>query len=185
MRDNNGVCHVRYYKNRTKKGNPTSRKARNSFLYYDRKRNVERGVWHSQNGAVSTPDVLTWTADSALTMPYTYTLVLSVRDADLTPEQFQKVMHTVRDEINDFRLITHSDTEHTHAHVLVFSDKKWSRAQFDRVTQTVRSELHTLEQAWLREREQEWKAAVEADITQDDQSPYIEHDDEYDLDIDF
>ena len=150
------ICNFRYYKNETSGGRPSASKARNSYLYYDRKlelgaeEEMGRGQWFSQYGPEPSHEVMDWVTKKAKEHKYTYTLMVSVRDAPLQAEHFRHALGQAMD-IDDYRLIAHNDTKHAHAHVMVFRDKTYTHEQFHEIKASVQQSLAQQEQEYFAE----------------------------------
>lgn len=163
--------HVRYYQNKTKRGRPTATKVKQGVYYYsyglkeENPDQLQRGHWYSRVGPERYGDVAAWAAGNALTQPYTYTLVLSLRDGRMQPQDFVEAMQQASDGIfHDWRLIPHYDTEHDHAHVIAFRDKTLSKKEFNQWRNSVADYLLTLEQQRLQEQEQSRQLTQSAEM---------------------
>jgi hypothetical protein len=88
---------------------------------------------------------LAWAKQEALRHRYTFQAILSVPQGDVNPEQFCQAMQH-GDEISDWRLMAHQDTQYRHAHVLFFRDKRLDQKTFLAWQTAVRQELSRLEQ---------------------------------------
>lgn len=160
------ITDSRYYKNTTKKGNPTTAKVGQSVRYYgygvkeegQEYDNAVRGEWLNPEGnEVSHQEVMAWSSEQALEHTYTYTMMFSVRDGQMEGSDFVEAMNA-QEQFGDYRLIMHTDTEHDHAHIMAFSDKVLSRSEFKEWRREVRPVLtereeYRLEQtyAWARD----------------------------------
>jgi hypothetical protein len=152
---------VRYDKTRTKKGN-VSRSAVKKAVYYAMFGHPEhnpdqlpRGEWFSSAGVEKHGHVLNWAEGSAVNHPYCYRLVLSLKEGQMRPEDFVTALQQDSQGLfQDFRLVVHEDTQHTHAHVLAFRDKTLSKQEFYQWKKEVGSCLVELEQMRLQEAEQ-------------------------------
>ncbi len=153
---------VRMHQNRTPTGRRTSTPAKRAALYfaYGNERNVgdkeaqlegrQRGEWLGPNGRIQSQEtVMAWAKQEALRHRYTFEAILSVPQADLTPEEFCQAMQQgslVGGEISDWRMMAHRDTDYRHAHILFFRDKRFDKKTFLSWQTDVRAELVGLEQ---------------------------------------
>lgn len=116
----------------------------------------ERGDWYSPQGQEKYGDVLTWASGNALNHKYTYTMILSLRDGQMEPEDFIEAMNeTAENYFDDYRLIVHYDTNHDHAHVMAFRDTVLRRGEFDRFRLEMRDKLSSLEEQRILEQDVE------------------------------
>lgn len=157
---------LRYYKNTTRTGEKTTALVKKSIFYYGYGTEQTlpngqvisptemRGDWHSPQGPDDHANVINWAVQNAENHTYTYTMILSLRDGEMEPEDFQKAMNIAgRNHFNDYRLIVHYDTEHDHAHVVGFRDKTMSRQDFNQFRLDLRSTLEELEASRIQEAE--------------------------------
>ncbi len=164
--------HVRYYKNRTKKGKATASPVKRGIFYYsygtkEMNPNLQsRGHWFSVFGEERYVDVAGWAARKALQHKYTYTMVLSLRDGPMQPGDFTDAMQQAG-LFEDWRLIPHYDTAHDHAHVVAFRDKTLSRKEFDTWRNQVAASLLEAEEQRLQEAEQMRQTAQAAEPSLD------------------
>ena len=156
------ITNVKYYKNETKKGNPTATKVKQGTFYYTygtREANPDlkpRGQWWSREGPERYGDVVNWAAGNAKQHKYTYTMVLSLRDGPMQPEDFTAAMAAASDGIfAQWALIPHYDTNHDHAHVVAFRDKTLTKAEFHRWRKAAGAALAAAEQQRLQEAAQQ------------------------------
>ena len=126
----NAIGRVRYSRNLTQDGRPSNFQVQRSMYYYgygkpEQRRDGEtRGTWYDQNGDVrSYGAALAWAKGTALRNKYTYALLLSVKDVQLTPEAFVFAMQQSNPPFSQWRLIAHDDTAYAHAHVIAFSNR--------------------------------------------------------------
>lgn len=149
---------VRYYTNETKKGNASTAEVRRGVYYYGygiREENPEqlpRGEWYSPHGWEKHGDVINWATGNARQHKYTYTILLSVKDGRMLDDDFTRAMQA-GGVFADWRLITHTDTDHDHAHVITFRDETLSREQFDEWRGQVGDYLQQAEELRLQEAE--------------------------------
>lgn len=164
---------VRYYKNQTKSKKPTSAKVKKSVYYYGYGTDQTlpdgttiypdemRGNWYSSMGEERHGDVVTWASGNALNHTYTYTMILSLRDGEMEPEDFIKAMDSVgKNHFDDYRLIVHYDTAHDHAHVVAFRDKVLRKNDFNQFRLAMREQLAELEKERISQVENEINTGV-------------------------
>lgn len=148
------LARLRYYRNTTKSGRATAAKAQQTMYYYaygaGRQQAEMRGQWYSPDGRTDHGAVMAWVAAQAQQHSYTYQAVLSVRDGELTAEDFCQVMGAAGG-IADWRLVQHGDTNHRHAHVLFFRDRPFSLKETVSWSAAARQALAALEQERLPE----------------------------------
>lgn len=153
------IAHSRYYKNETKKGTRTATKAQQGIKYYgygvgDDKVEKARGHWYSSEGVTTHNDVRGWAAEQALENKYTYTLVLSLKDGQMKSTDFVEAMgqEKVKNVFgSNWRLITHYDSGHVHAHVIAFRDKTIQKKDFTAWTNDIKDYLTEREIDQIRE----------------------------------
>lgn len=163
---------VRMHKNKTATGRRSSMSAKKAAIYFAFGRDKQaqqdgqqRGEWWGENGRVHThEDVMTWAKQEALKHRYTFQAILSVPHAELNPEQFCQAM-AQSDDIQQWRLIVHDDTNHCHAHVLFFRNKRLGKRSFLRWQTAVRQELSRLEQQSLQPQTPESEEEQQIEIT--------------------
>lgn len=156
---------LRYYKNQTKAKNPTNALVKKSVYYYGYGTDVTlpdgttiypeemRGQWWSGESEQKHGEVVAWASENALEHTYTYTMILSLRDGQMEPQDFIQAMNsTASDYFDDYRLIVHYDTEHDHAHVVAFRDKVLRREDFNEFRLAMRGQLAELESQRLEEK---------------------------------
>lgn len=131
MSNPNSIVRLQFHRNRTPTGRPSATAARKlaHYLAYGRGRPAEqaqrpqRGIWFTETGQThSHEEVLAWVAAQGKSHGYTYQLLLSVKEADLTAADYLPAMTAGGELFSAWRLITHRDTDHSHAHVLAFGD---------------------------------------------------------------
>lgn len=166
---------LRLHENRTPTGRRTSTPAKHAALYFaygrDRQAQQEekqRGQWLGPDGRSHSHEaVMAWAKEAALNHRYTFEALLSVQQGELTPAQFCQAMGQGQ-EIGDWRLVSHEDTDYRHAHVLFFRDKRLDKKSFLAWQTAVRQELSRLEQQQLTlphspERQQEMQPEMVLD----------------------
>ena len=147
---------LRLHENRTPTGRRTSTPAKHAALYFaygrDKQAQQEekqRGQWLGPDGRSHSHEaVMAWAKEAALNHRYTFEALLSVQQGELTPAQFCQAMGQGQ-EIGDWRLVSHEDTDYRHAHVLFFRDKRLDKKTFLGWQTAVRQELSRLEQQQL------------------------------------
>ena len=143
--------HVRLQENRTPTGRRTSTPARRAALYYaygrqreDRLAGRQRGAWLKPDGTVTDhEEVMAWIRAEAPQHRYTFQGLLSVPEGALPGPAFCQALRR-GGQIDSWRLITHTDTQHRHAHVLWFGDERLKKDHFLAWQQAVRAELAAL-----------------------------------------
>lgn len=155
------IVRMDWLQNRTPTGKRSATKARKlaQYLAFGRGRPQEqmerpqRGQWLDESGrVVSHAEVLQWVAEQGKENLFTRQFVLSVKDAALTPEAFNRAMGAGGDLFPEWRLIQHEDSRYPHAHALAFGQEE------------VRIQSEVFRQWWLEVRaalEQERQAQVE------------------------
>ncbi len=181
------VAHSRYYKNVTKRGAKTATKAQQGIKYYgygvgDESTNQARGKWYSAEGATTHNDVREWATEQAIENKYTYTLVLSLKEGEMQSSDFVEAMklEKVSNVFGDsWRLITHYDSDHVHAHVIAFRDTTVQRKDFTAWTNEIKGHLTSVELERIQEAELEQEQRVRS---QQEQSLGRDRDLDYGLD---
>jgi hypothetical protein len=127
------IVRMEWLQNRTPTGKRSATKARKlaQYLAYGRGRPQEqlerpqRGRWLDQSGQiVSHEDVLQWVKEQGMENRYTRQFILSVKDAALTPEAFNRAMAAGGDLFSEWRLLQHQDSRYPHAHALAFGQEE-------------------------------------------------------------
>ena len=151
---------VRMHKNRTQTGRRTGTPAKHAATYFafgkeqnnrqqTHQTEKQRGEWLGPDGRLYTHQaVLDWAKEMAMSHHYTFEALLSVQHGDLTPAQFCQAMGQ-SEVFTDWRLICHQDTDHRHAHILFFHDRRLDKPTFLAWQTAVRQELSLLEQKQL------------------------------------
>ena len=149
-----------YTANRTPTGRRTATPARKAARYFAYANDLEaersgqqRGHWYGPDGSKHEHEpVLAWAAAGAKAHHYTFQALLSLPEGRLSAEDFTRAMREGK-YIDDFRLIPHDDTEHSHAHVLFFRDSRMDKEQFTDWHERIRQSLAAREGATLQARE--------------------------------
>ncbi len=158
------VVNARYIPNRSKKtGKIAIKRTLESVKYigyghkFENPKQFQRGQWYSQDGEQEHDEVTGWAADEASQHKYTYTFVLSIRDAAMQDEDFVETvtqMMTQQKETDfptDWRMMVHRDSDHDHAHLVMFRDKTLRKAQLAQWRQAIQHELAIREEQRLEE----------------------------------
>lgn len=157
-------------RNQSQNGNPSFSRLRYFVQYLQQGSRLEpdlggeaRGNWYGngENGqlyAYHYPDVVDWAKENSHEHPYTYQLLLSTRDGQLTPHSFHQTMQAGSQawDMGEYRFIVHEDTAHQHAHALFFSDRRLPKTLFLEGQQAMQE---SLAQAVKREQQE---AEIEA-----------------------
>ena len=127
------VVRMDWHTNRTPTGKRSATKARKLAQYFalGRGRTQEqdirpqRGRWLDQNGRQCThEEVLQWVRQQGMSHELTLQFILSVKEAELTPDAFNRAMAAGGPLFSNWRLIPHDDTRYPHAHALAFSQQE-------------------------------------------------------------
>ena len=159
------IARMIHNKNRTPTGKRTATPAKKAATYFAFGRDVQakeegrqRGEWTGPGGEQhSHAEVLAWSRAQSWQYAQTFQALLSVPEGRLTASDYAEAL-TNAGEIPDFRLMTHDDTAHSHAHVLFFRDKRLQKEDFMRWHGRVQQELAALERkqlaGWEADKEQ-------------------------------
>jgi hypothetical protein len=133
------------------------KKAARYFAYANdreaERRGEQRSHWYGPDGSKHEHEaVLAWATAGAKAHRYTFQALLSLPEGRLSATDFTRAMREGK-YIDDFRLITHDDTKHSHAHVLFFRDSRMDREQFTDWHERIRQSLAAREGATLQARE--------------------------------
>ncbi len=143
--------------NKTSKGQPSARQARRAILYIDRqfdlaqKYDVARGQWYGPTGEMTRDQAEAYGIGQAMSHNYTFHLILSVRDGDPTDAQFVDAVKGLAGVIDDYQLLVHRDTAHTHAHILWYRDSLTTRQQFEQVKDGLEGAIKAHEREAIRD----------------------------------
>jgi hypothetical protein len=110
----------------------------------------QRGVWLDQGGRLHThAAVQGWAKEKVHRFEYdhTYQLLLSTRDGGLSAAEFNQALQQGGDlsQVQEWRLMVHDDSDHQHAHAILFSHEKLSPARYKEWQQTMQDELAHLQ----------------------------------------
>ena len=162
------VINARYIRNCSRKTDrPSTYRTVGAVRYigfghtFENPKQFQRGQWHSQDGEETHDDVMAWAKENAQQHKYTYTFVLSVRDAAMQDVDFiETVQGAMSDQAkNDFptdwRMMVHRDSDHDHVHLVLFRDKTLQKAQLAQWRQTLQQELAVREAQRLQEQQEQ------------------------------
>lgn len=107
-------------------GRPDARPASLAASYYTWGRHPERGEtrgeWYGPDGPQTWDEVNHWAREQSAAHRYTFKIILSAEaGAELDARAWQRVMRQ-QAAFSDWRLVTNTDTDNHHAHVIVFGD---------------------------------------------------------------
>lgn len=131
MANAQSIVRLQTHANRTPTGRASATAARKlvQYLAYGRgrpaeqARRLQRGVWYGENGRSFNHDqVMGWVAQQGKANHYTHQLILSVKEAHLSPAAYGQALQVEGAPFAEWRLVVHQDTDHPHAHVIAFSD---------------------------------------------------------------
>lgn len=174
-----GYINARYIPNRSRKtGKPVTRDLKR-LVYYNVYGNDQvnpsgrpRGRIYDQSGEeIRYGRYKRWALEQSTAHSYSYRMIISPKGHLLSDEDFITAVAAASvptDVAQEFQLIVHRDTDHTHAHLLFFTDKTMGKRELERWKTTLRQELMTREQ--LRA-EQKGVALPEVDKVEDDPTP--------------
>ena len=128
-----------------------------------------RGSWQDHHGRErSHESVLSWAKERVHRhrYEYTYQLLLSTRDGQLQAQDFNHVLQQGSElsQVNEWRMMLHDDTDHQHAHVILFRKQALSQAQYKQWQQTMQ---HALDQVQGQRQEQQLAQQLEVVQQQD------------------
>lgn len=144
--------------NRTPTGRRSAVSARKATAYFafgnerkDRQSEEQRGEWYGPDGATHEHEtVVTWAAEQAKAHRYTFQALLSVPEGRLRPLDYCRALAAGGSEqIDEWRMVAHDDTDYSHAHVLFFRDQRIQKDQYLEWRARVQEELAALEQKQL------------------------------------
>ncbi|MBK8904437.1 MAG: hypothetical protein IPM53_24880 [Anaerolineaceae bacterium] len=163
MPELHNVVRHQSHENRTKTGRVSATVTRKiaNYLAYGRGRPAQqqqrepRGTWLDQKSQARTHDeVIAWVEQEGKAQRYTHQLILSVKDEWLTPEAYNQALAAGGSLFSAWRLMAHTDTSYSHAHVIAFGDKqiRFKSESFRDWWLTVRQALETEREAALAQR---------------------------------
>lgn len=165
MDETRTIVHARYIKNRTPKGNVTTKRMSRAVHYigfghkFENPKAYLRGQWHNSDGKQSHEDVVDWAQEQAQHHRYTYTLVLSVRDAMMQDGDFTNSLREAQTETGleqfptDWRLMVHRDSDHDHAHVVFFRDRTVRKAELAQWREALQATLNHYQEQRIEEQQ--------------------------------
>lgn len=128
----NTFVRMKAFPNRTATGRHSSTNARKLAQYCafgrgtqaEQAARPQRGIWHDHTAQPrSHEEVLAWVKSQGQEQPYTYQFILSVKQLELSPLEYGQAMKAGGDELfPSWMLMAHTDSDHSHAHVLAFGD---------------------------------------------------------------
>jgi hypothetical protein len=109
-----------------------------------------RGTWLDQAGRPHTHEaVRDWARAKVHQFEYNhaYQLLLSTRDGDLPAEAFNQALTQGSDisQVHEWRFMVHDDTDHQHAHTILFSHEKLTSSRYREWQQAMQLELVQLQ----------------------------------------
>lgn len=121
--------------------------------------------WYGQDGSgMSYYDARDALHDQVTRHRYTYRIVLSTKDAPLTPDEYRDVLG---DQFDGYVFVSHDNTDYPHAHVLACRDKKLSRKELT----ALRAQLAERERARALEHDQHKGKEVTPEQTHEGAAP--------------
>ncbi|MGH2535822.1 MAG: hypothetical protein ACRDHL_00335 [Candidatus Promineifilaceae bacterium] len=126
----------------------------------------QRGAWLDQSGRVHPHDaVQQWAKEKVHHFGYdhAYQLLLSTRDGQLSAAEFNRALQQGSDisRVWEWRLMMHDDSDHQHAHAILFSHEKLAPARYREWQQAMQAELEQLQAG--RQRQLETTLALESE----------------------
>ena len=123
-------------------------------------------MWLDHRGrAIREDEVRQWAKDKVHRYDYdnSYQLLLSTRHGGLTAEDFNQVMQEASDisGVYEWRAMLHDDTEHQHAHVILFRREKLTQAEYKEWQQTMQAELERLQNQRVQEQQLQVEMTLE------------------------
>lgn len=127
------IVRLQSHQNRTPTGRASATATRHlvNYLAYGRgtraqqAQREQRGVWYDQNRQhVAHEEILEWVRQQGKEHLYTHQLILSAKEADLTPDAYNEALSAGGGFFSEWRLMRHTDSPYPHAHVISFGDNK-------------------------------------------------------------
>ena len=143
--------------------------------------NEPRGVWVDQVGrSLSHTEVHTWAKEKVHRFRYdhAYQLLLSTGKGGLDSADFNTALRAGShvSDVHEWRMMTHHDTSHLHAHVILFRHEPLSKKQYLDWQQTMQLALDKRQLARSLEREQTFAQHIARDSEMSrDQSNRLAH----------
>lgn len=158
-----GYINARYIRNRSKKTGRHVTGGVQRVMYYNAYGNKEmnptqeqRGLIYNEQGeTVSYAKYKEWGIDGTKDHEYSYRMIISPKGHLLSDEDFVQVLNDSfqgRGYGEEFRLLVHRDTDHTHAHVLIHADKTMSRKELESWKRDLRQQIMEIEADRAQER---------------------------------
>lgn len=142
---------IQLERNRSHTGRRTATPARHAAAYFafGHNQTQQRGTWVDAEGKTHAhTDVLAWARKGALRHDYTFQALLSVPQGRLDSAGYTEALQQAG-QIEDWRLVVHDDTAHSHAHVLFFRNKRLPKAEHKAWHDTLQAQLALLESKQL------------------------------------
>jgi hypothetical protein len=171
------IVRVETLPNQTPSGRPSATGARRLAQYFAYGRGTQaeqatreqRGGWISEEGRrLEHEEVIEWVNQQGKAHRFTHQLILSARDARLSPEEFAEALKA-GDLLQEWRLIAHEDSNYPHAHVLAFGDEpSIARGrEFQEWCLAVRRALKPKQEQQLQyQQEKQWQLALNERVRQ-------------------
>jgi hypothetical protein len=193
------IVRMDWLRNRTPTGRRSATGARKLAMYlgYGRGRQAEqeqraqRGQWLDQKGEIrSHQEVIEWVNEQGKENLYTHQFILSVKEAQLPSEAFNRAMSAGGGLFQEWRLISHNDSRYSHAHAISFGQKEIlvKSGEFKEWWQGVRQALEqeqnqALQQERQLQQEQKQEQKVERSIEQAGDRPTSEQSIEHSISL--
>ena len=135
------------YIRRGRTGQQAAKKTRQAAKYYTFRSGPDRltRIWHTSDRRTGTyADLSAEMAASATAYAYTYRVVLSTKEADITADGYHQVL---AGRFECYYFIEHHLTAFPHAHVIGFRSARIKKAEL----QALRGRVQALEQAQARQ----------------------------------
>ena len=152
-----GLVKMRYIKNRGARGQTVTANLQKVVFYNvygDKKLNPEmkqRGAILDQHGeVVRYGEYKSWAMGRAVHHPYAYRVIASPKGHGLANGDFIQAIRTAGERTGfgeQFMIVIHRDTDHTHAHVIFFSDVTMSRKTLEEWKVGFREQIIEIEEA--------------------------------------
>ena len=146
---------VQLHTNRTPTGRASTVAVRRAagYIAYGRQQGAEaqqRGQWLGADGQVYSHEaVLDWAKERVRERRYTVHVVLSVGQAQLSGDDYRRALAVDETISGEYRLMVHRDSRYSHAHALLFWDKRLEKKRFLQWQAEVQATLSERETAQL------------------------------------
>jgi len=158
-----GYINARYIRNRSKKTGRHVTGGVQRVMYYNAYGNKQmnptqeqRGfIYNEQGETVSYANYKEWGIAGTKDHEYSYRMIISPKGHLLNDQDFIQALNgsfRERSYGEEFRLLVHRDTNHTHAHVLIHADKTMSRKELESWKRDLRQQIMVLEVDRAQER---------------------------------